>query len=389
MKWFLGLAIAAALTGCGPDDGGAARTPGAPASPPASPPASAPAAASPDKAPERRAFRDWRAVCDNGDRCLAYSGTDATTWIRIASSEQASANGPCIGFGIGFVGASDSPDPVTLSADGRPLLRMRGRDGHACAEALSGTIETAPAALADARALTLAGGGRTEALPAAGLKAALLWIDERQGRLDTSRALVRRGSRPVSDIPAPPALPAAVPAPVVAQTGFEGAQNPMEGDPPRPLVLSAALKAIPWVQECLTNTADRPFLRDAVLAARLGARTELWGVPCESGAYNISYLMFVTGPEGSNPRLATLPDPAPVNAAAVSRGWEDEALTNPVYDPATRVLSHFPRGRGLGDCGLIQSWTWTDRGFQPREMRAMDECWGLPPDLWPTTWRTR
>ena len=73
------------------------------------------------------------------------------------------------------------------------------------------------------------------------------------------------------------------------------------------------------------------------------------------------------------------------------RGGEGDLwLVNPQYDPAAQTLTVFPRGRGLGDCGTIQTWTWTGpQGFALKEERFMGDCQGMSPDHWPTTWRTR
>jgi len=383
MRALIVTALAAvSLTACGRDEpaqtGGAPRTP-APATTPD--PAGTAAAAMPS---ETRTFRDWRAVCDNGNQCMAYSGSDATSWIRITRSAGASTDGPCVGFGLGFTGQDDTPNPVTLSADGRPLLRMQGTDGLYCADGLAGSPATALIAAADAQALTLEGGGQKGAVPASGLKAALLWIDERQGRLDTATALIRRGDRPDAMVPPAPALPRVVPAPPVSQAGFEGAANPMEDEPRAPAV-PAAIEALKTVKAC--RAENNEYLNKAVLAARLDASTVLWGVPCGSGAYNATYVFYLARPDGSGVRPAALPERTPRTEGDI--GGEGPWLVNPIYDPRRQTLTVFPRGRGLGDCGTITTWTWTAQGFALSEERSMGDCWGMNSDLWPTLWRSR
>ena len=49
-----------------------------------------------------------------------------------------------------------------------------------------------------------------------------------------------------------------------------------------------------------------PAVGDMVMSARLDARTELWAVPCGSGAYNLTHNWYVTGPGGRDPRPAAL-----------------------------------------------------------------------------------
>jgi hypothetical protein len=383
MRALIVTALAAvSLTACGRDEpaqtGGAPQAP-APATAPD--PAATAAAAMPS---ETRTFRDWRAVCDNGNQCMAYSGSDATSWIRITRSAGASTDGPCVGFGLGFTGQDDTPNPVTLSADGRPLLRMQGTDGLYCADGLAGSPATALIAAADAQALTMEGGGQKGAVPASGLKAALLWIDERQGRLDTATALIRRGDRPDAMVPSAPALPRVIPAPPVSQAGFEGAANPMEGEARAPAV-PAEIEALKTVKAC--RAENNEYLNKAVLAARLDASTVLWGVPCGSGAYNATYVFYLARPDGSGVRPAVLPEHTPRTEGDI--GGEGPWLVNPIYDPRRQTLTVFPRGRGLGDCGTITTWTWTAQGFALSEERSMGDCWGMNSDLWPTLWRSR
>lgn len=335
---------------------------------------------------ETRHFQDWYAVCDNGNRCVAYSGTDATAWIRVESEAGGSTDRGCVGFGMGQTGQDDTASPVVLSADGRSLLRMQGGDGRYCADGLAGPPQDALALAADARRLTLAAAGQTQSVPAAGLKAALLWIDERQGRLDNETALVRRGPRLGRLVPPAPELPRIVPAPAVSQASLFPTTGPANAAARGPKA-SAALEALPVVRQCRDDTAFSPDLQKAVTAARLDAKTELWGVPCDSGAYNVIYRYFLTGPGGSAPHEAVFPEADGI--VRVHSEGDPAGLFNPAYDPATRVLTAFAKARGIGDCGTLQSWTWTGRGFVMSREQVMGECWGMTPHLWPTTWRSR
>ena len=69
--------------------------------------------------------------------------------------------------------------------------------------------------------------------------------------------------------------------------------------------------------------------------------------------------------------------------------WADNATINGQYDPKTRTLSAFAKGRGIGDCGTLQTWAWTGDRFALTEERSMGECAGVPSDMWPVAWRTR
>jgi hypothetical protein len=93
------------------------------------------------------------------------------------------------------------------------------------------------------------------------------------------------------------------------------------------------------------------------------------------------------GTRTHDPRFWRLPESTPRTEGDI--GGEGPWLVNPIYDPARRTLTVFPRGRGLGDCGTITTWTWTTGGFVLSEERSMGDCWGMTPDVWPTLWRTR
>jgi hypothetical protein len=369
------------LTACGREEKTAANAPEAPPAVPAAPGATI--TPTPAVSPESREFRDWRAACDNGNRCVAWGGSDSG-WIRIAidAGPEAVAVVSAGSWSLGDVGKA--PDSLSLRIDGRDYALRPGPRDAANAQASAERTGQILAALPAARTLALASGAQTADLPASGVSAALLWIDERQGRLGTTTALLRRGDRPASAVPAGPALPRVTPAPAMSQAGFEGGANPMEDDP-RPLTVPAGIEGLKAVKACRAEGNDD--LNKAVLAARLDGSTVLWGIPCGSGAYNATYVLYLARPDGSGVRPAPLPERTPRTEGDI--GGEGPWLVNPIYDPQRQTLTVFPRGRGLGDCGTITTWTWTAQGFVLSQERSMGDCWGMSSDLWPTLWRTR
>lgn len=379
----LSAVAAVSLTACGRDE---PASPSAPAPGAAAPTASEQAAAAPVPAaavPVMREFRDWRAACDNGNRCVAWGGSD-NGWIRVAMDAGPDAL-PSVYIGSWAFGDADkAPETLKLKIDGREFAVRGGPQDAASVAANAQRARAVIAALPASRSLALASGNQTADLPSSGISAALLWIDERQGRLDTTTALLRRGARPASAVPAAPALPRAIPAPAVSQAGFEGASNPLE-DEPRGLKVPAAIEAREEVKTC--RSENNEYLNAAVLAARLDGQTVLWGIPCGSGAYNATYVLYLARPDGSNVRKANLPERAPRTEGDL--GGQEQWLVNPIYNAERRTLTVFPRGRGLGDCGTITTWTWTTGGFTLSEERSMGDCWGMTSDVWPTLWRTQ
>lgn len=383
MRALIVTALAAvSLTACGRQEADKAKAPGAAAPVPATAGGETPAPTA-AVAPEMREFRDWRAACDNGNRCMAWGGSDSG-WIRIAIDAGPDAQ-PTVTAGSWSLGdVGKAPESLSLKIDGRDHALRSGPRDAANALASAEQARQIIAALPASRTLALASGAQTADLPSSGISAALLWIDERQGRLDTTTALIRRGARPASSVPAAPPLPRATPAPAASQAGFEGAANPME-DEPRALMVPAAIEGLKEVKAC--RAENNEYLNKAVLAARLDGQTVLWGIPCGSGAYNATYVLYLARPDGSGVRPADLPERTPRTEGDI--GGEGPWLVNPIYNPARQTLTVFPRGRGLGDCGTITTWTWTARGFALSEERSMGDCWGMSSDLWPTLWRTR
>ena len=378
----LAAAAAVSLSACGREAADKTTAPGALAPSPATSNGSAAAPAA-TVIPETREFRDWRVACDNGNACVAWGGSD-NGWIRIAIDAGPDAR-PSVTAGSWALGdVGKSPDTLRLKIDGRDYAMLGSAADAANAEATAERARRILAVLPASRTLALSSGAQTADLPTAGISAALLWIDERQGRLDTTTALLRRGNRPASAVPAAPALPRVVPATAVSQAGFEGASNPLEDDP-RGLKVPAALEALGEVKTC--RAEGNETLNAAVLAARLDASTVLWGIPCGSGAYNATYVLYLARPDGTGVRPAELPERTRRTEGDI--GGQDQWLVNPTYDAGNRTLTVFPRGRGLGDCGTITTWTWTTSGFALSEERSMGDCWGMSTDVWPTLWRTR
>jgi hypothetical protein len=343
-------------------------------------PSLAPVATGPAVSPEARAFHDWRVQCDNGNVCAAMGPATENIggWIRVSRDAGATAL-PGVVLGLRGDSGSDIPGPLTVKLDGKTYTAAAGAPDTAAFVLSDADAVDFLTRLPNARALTISAGDVSSDLSVSGSSAALLWIDERQGRLDTVTALVRKGPRPASAVTAAPALPLVVAAAAVSQQGFEqyGSRN-ADGDTLAP-PLPAAVAAMPAARSCHADVADIDYLSTAFTVARLAADTELWGVPCFGGAYNMGYQYFTTGIGGTHPQPVSFP---------TSEGSTFDVI-NGQYDPATRILDAFEKGRGLGDCGTASTWVWTGRAFALKSEQHMEECWGMVSDYWPTTWRSR
>ncbi|WP_271165555.1 DUF1176 domain-containing protein [Brevundimonas intermedia] len=324
---------------------------------------------------ETRQFRDWSATCSNDGTCWAFGFAPdfAAGWVRIALPPGPDAR-PEVAFG--YWPDSDAPasTAVGLQIDDRAFPATLDNGGQTPVGRIRSDTIPLIDAMAQGRSMTIKG-ATTQAVSLNGAAAALLWIDEKQGRLGTTTALIRRGDRPASSVPVAPPLPTVPVAPRIDQTGF--------GDSGQ--TLPATLRARREVGDCLKES-QMSGIGDGVSSARLDARTVLWAVACGSGAYNLTHFWYLTGPDGREPRPVALVGTAGPGANPV---MADNTTINGAYDPETRTLSAFAKGRGIGDCGALQTWAWTGDRFALTRESSMGNCAGVPNDLWPVAWRTR
>lgn len=326
-------------------------------------------------APEQRIFGDALASCDNlghcsilavsdeGDEDLAWlvfereAGAEAIQALSIRSPRGAPPDRRWrlhIDERLAHVVA---PDEIHCAADDTPGL-CEGVDLEGAER-----VDTLIRALLDADRLTVsADGAPLGSVSLRGIKAAALWIDERQRRLDTRSALVRRGERAFT----PPAWPAAPTLPASTDAWQEQPADQQRLDRAR-----AALAA-----------ADCD--RRATQADRLWRHREgrwLAALSCRFGPYWAASL-WLWSEDGR--RWRPLPLSAPL------AGDEDEALgllRDAQFDETLGTLVSIARSRGVGDCGVERHFVDTGREFALYLERRMPLCRGLPMEAWPVLYR--
>jgi hypothetical protein len=250
------------------------------------------------------------------------------------------------------VNASDG-NPAAAIVEGRRFSLRPGAEDSGFRVADPAGFLTALAAAKNA-SLVDAGGKALGALSTAGVSAALLYMDEKQGRLDTVTALIRKGPRPASAVPPPPPLPVVVSTPPSAKP----ARRPT----------AAQVKLARGESACEKDEQEQ-----APEVARLDARSTLVLVPlvCGSGAYNFLSIPIILDEQGkaSRPKFSD----------------GDDGVYNAEWDPKTRRLGTYMKGRGIGDCGVIQTYAWDGARFRLVEQSQMGECRGSLDYI--TTWR--
>ncbi len=329
---------------------------------------------------EIKQLRDWVAACDNLRACSAY-GFDAelsgNNYMRLERGGVADAALRIIiavdaQKDVKFRLAFDDPGLGRLPSE--PVAGGANADDDYKRLVISEPQAVAAmlASLRKAKTLVITRIDPAGAPPSdpvrseislSGLAAALLWIDDQQKRVGTVTALIGRGDKPATAVPAVPALPV-----VTAAKRASG---------PAPKKASAAV-----IAKARAVCEDKT-LREADDATRLGAHTVMYWFKCAglSGAYNFVQAL-VTDTAGKPVRVAEFRFP---------RDWganvHDETAVNPGFDEATQTLSTFNKGRGLGDCGSSSDWAWDGQAFRMILSKAMPECRGVPDSDWPALYR--
>ena len=325
--------------------------------------------------PVYREMKDWVVACDNTARCEAIGMQEAYPQLILRLVVDAGPAGePVLSL--------ESEAPVSardLRMDGEPfavaaLLQPATttdegvqRIGHDGAQ-----VRTFLDAVRHGARLQAGTGEEAPTASLAGLSAALLLIDETQGRLGTTTALLRRGPLPVARVPVAPAVPAPIRA-VVAPL-LDEAET-------RRLVTRVRLQAADEVQreDCFVepDTAHDE-------AHALDDDEALVALECWRGAYQSSSLLFRLRRDGAGvPARVRLTVPV-----------QDEGAPR-VIDAFTSIgfgqgrLFHFAKGRGLADCGESAAWTFDGRDFRLQGYHRLGWCRGGNPGDWPTLWRTR
>lgn len=292
---------------------------------------------------ETRTFGDWIVGCDNLGTCTAVSLTDG-------KREQDPAQ--LVIRWIGARGAQprldlDPPgeaDGWYLSVDGKQVARGAASWSGLPARRLIGQMIRGQRLEVNSPV-----GLGVENSSLNGLTAALLFIEDRQGRVGTAESIIRPGPRQPGPLRT---------APVVLRT-------PPRSSLPPPAIDAAALYA--------NDGCDEERLKnDLPQIVRLDAKSTLVLVRwrCGHGAYNFNFNVMIADNAG---RLR----PAQLDFPGGMSGERDgNDLTNAGWDAERGRLTAHPLGRGIGDCGVHNQYVWDGTQFRLALRSVMPECRG-------------
>ena len=337
-----------------PEAGAGAKAEPAPVAAPAPQPTPTTDTHAPPKPGTTKTFTDWTVGCDNALRCTLGSllpdasiGEDTITLNLTREPGPVANGGGKVSLAIETRNDQDATKrpPASFTVDGKPIAL---RDGAALA-----------AAIANAQSLKIldAKGGTLATLSLKGAAAALRYIDAQQGRAGSTDAIVAKG--PAASRAPTPALP------VIAAIAPSG----------------AAAKLTPAQIATMRKRATCDLDDVAPEAHALGGGKSLVLLPCSTGAYNLIGALFIV--EGARITPAQTDAPSGFEETGADPGTQVKSVVNGNFENG--VLTSYAKGRGLGDCGVVQSFVWDATRFRLSEQSEMGECRGNIDYI--TTWR--
>lgn len=331
-------------------------------------------AAAADAEPLQKTFSDWQITCNNLNHCVArnFPGDHG---LVMTLSRQAGINDRAllrIDYGSRYTGElKGAALQDNLLLDGqrlKPDLKHWQVEPHHLATAHAIAINEFLSQVMDADNIQLLYRPRAT-ISLHGLKAALLLMDDIQGRVNTMSAWVKSGSRPADELPPPPSAPV-ISAPQAIPQALTREET------------SGLIDFGTW--RVNTDRCSLDPQRREVSVAPLSDSKALLLVSCEMGAYNVIDLAFEvtrTQPYVARGLTLTLPFTPPQHS---DRKLE---LVNAQFDASKSELLTFSKGRGLGDCGTATRWQYNGRNFVLAEYAEEGICdaWHSS-DGWPTLW---
>lgn len=294
-------------------------------------------------------FKDWTAGCDNGRACMAvgqYNPENNELASIVVERGPGAEELPLIWFRKDDDGAI-----IDLAADGKRLgvKLLVDADGSNITVDFDSVPVVIDALKSAGSLIPMRGDGKPSwPLSISGASAAMRWMDEQQKRVGTVTALVAKGSRPASAVPAAPQVP------LVTSPRPSGA-----------IGTKLTNAEIAQIQEEHAECTDEELDNKAEYA-RIDSRTTLAIVTavCGSGAYNYYGIPILIRDDGKR------------EVANIDQNGNGVVTMNLSWDDSTHILSSYFKGRGFGDCGGGYDWAWDGTRFRIVGQKIMDDCRG-------------
>jgi hypothetical protein len=312
--------------------------------------------------PINRDVKDWDLACDNTGACEAMVGPDVyglgpSDWPRLKVRRDPGPDGRLIvslTYGEGF------PDPSGLRLDGRALgdfaweKRPNGRAITVSDDEARRFLDL----IRNRSKLAVTPDAKADPLSLTGLTAALLAMDEAQGRVGGVTALVRRGGLPASVVP---------PADVKPLLRARPAKRPLE----RPDAFIAAVRNSG--EALLSAHACEPGMAEEDKAYALNDKDALIILGCQ-GKNDLMLVLRAPRAAPSQARELVLPGlhgPTPgifkPGEYYMEDGWDADAAT----------LSECAGKIGLADCTGTTRWVFDGEQFRLSELTVWAGALGV------------
>ena len=319
-------------------------------------------------------FKDWVVACDNTRACEAqgYQAGGEPSAVVVVQRAAGPGAAPRLRIGFGVISPADGSEvqppkgPVTLRAGGLRMTLPAPDTGF-----IDLSAEQAQAlrpTLLQAKKLLLSAAGRGWAVSLAGATAALLKMDELQGRVGTPGAWAKPGARAESSVPPAGPVPKVNAQPIAPVRDADAA------------LLPALLRELQRAsnQDC-PLLAENNAPQDGKIF-RLSQRQVMVVFPCWLAAYN----------GGSEAWIANdRPPYAPVMARFDPGGDTEAPITSPSFSRnagGLLTVHSAHKGRGIADCFSVREWVWDGKQFAltgaTESPCKLFESGGLPMRLW-------
>ncbi|WP_027793892.1 DUF1176 domain-containing protein [Paraburkholderia acidipaludis] len=339
-----------------------------------------------------RDFKGWEVVCDNVKRCAAIGADEDNTRLVVwlwrdagpdgAMKLQVAADKPLRADQMRLDGHAFRFDPSKAKAwQDKTAQTYAYRLATEDPATISAWIEAAH----DAHMMSFGdpAASGTPGVSLAGLSAALLAIDDMQGRVGTVTAWRRAGAAPASSVPAANPLPVVKAAPPVPDLSAAEQHR---------LIDATYASVHADVEQCDADngaTDDTKGLHDGSRAVALSASEALVSLACgDTSAYNDVSLWYRVR---RAPPFAAKPLALPGNTGTGDDGDSvpRNQLTGAFYNTSEGGLISFDRARSMGDCGDSTTWAFDGTNFVLASDRFEGACIGLLMNDWPSVYRTK
>jgi hypothetical protein len=320
-------------------------------------------------------FGQWLVACDNVGDCEAIGFDETEVSLAMHIYRDAGPNGD---ISIDIMGGGSQPldqfivdgKKVALSSQAWSSSRD---DGYKISSKSKDTALKLIASIRNAERIGFFNSNTAEnSLSLKGLSAALLLIDEVQGRLQTQQAFIRKGNKAEASVPPPRPLPKLVAAAFRSKALTEAEAKRIAD--------TIRKQQAPFLLKETCDTFEKDDNSDEVNL--LSASEVIAFIECTRGAYQ-SYFFAFRAPL-NNPKKSSL-----LHFPMLPGEASETGIGNAGYDSATATLSSYGKGRGLFDCGENVDWIFDGKNFQLSEYSMQKRCGGMKtPGDFPIMWRS-